>query len=578
MVVSTSLRSSDLTQVPIAAREEKLISEAKERGYVTFEEVQALYPASDEYLDAADAFLIRLIDIGIALVSAASVKPVVEAIAAEQRHKDVITARTKAYSPLDPVNLYLEEIRQLPVLTRNQERWLGIAMECPKLTINNAGLSSRGRAKSLEVLFRRLLIRVLEEGRRIRQLVFQNGYSRLKVSDELGYLIQEVQMRRQDNQSARVSTLPRLMAWCPKQAHNRLFDFCGYLCALPMPVLQSLQKHILSRRTFPEKKTLAHYPLEDLNQEVKEIRRRAEQAKQTMIVHNLRLVASVAGRFRNQGVPILDLYQEGNLGLIDAARKFDYRQGWKFSTYATWWIRQKVSRAIADQSRLIRLPVHMHELLSRIRKAQDALRVELSREPNLNELAERCRISPQQAKMALKREPRICSLDSSLCCPEFPLVWVSQESGFTQKSPCPVRKAAEQRYVYYVDTLYDASECPPCVLNQKASEDLAKEQNVDYSMLMHSCSWPGNLDTAAAADLILLRQELENALTRLTKRERSVIMKRFGLFDGQVHSLEEIGQEFNVTRERIRQLEGRALLRLKRQPRIKSLCYDFFVQ
>jgi hypothetical protein len=210
MVVSTSLRSSDLTQVPIAKREEKLISEARERGYVTFEDVQALYPASDEYLDAVDAFLIRLIEIGVTPVSAASVKPVVEAIAAEQRRKEVITTKAKVYSPLDLVSLYLEEIRQFPVLTRNQERWLGIAMECPKLTINNPGLSSKGRAKSLEVLFRGLLIRVLEEGRRIKRIMFQNGHPRFKVSDELGHLVQEIQTRQKSSHESENSVLPRL--------------------------------------------------------------------------------------------------------------------------------------------------------------------------------------------------------------------------------------------------------------------------------------------------------------------------------------------------------------------------------
>ena len=496
MALFTSSGPQDSTQVSIAAREQRLISAAKGRGYVTFEEVQALYPTGDEYLDAVDALLVRLIEEGVTPVPAASVQPVVEAIAAAQRREVVGITRTEIYAPLDPVGLYLDEIRQFSVLTRNQERWLGIAMECPKLTLDNPkllGLDGGVITQSLEMFFRQLLKLVAREGAYVLEILPHTQRQRplSENSGESGRLIQEVQEHRQGDRRRKKSVLARLLKRCPERDHDHLFNLCVYLWALPISALQFLQTHSLRRACFPSEQITARYHLDErsqLSQEVGEIRRRAEQAKRTLILHNLRLVVSIVWRYQNQGVPILDLYQEGNLGLIKAVERFDYRQGYKFSTYAVWWIRQSITRAIADQSRLIRMPVHIHETLNMIRRTQDTLEEELGREPNISELAERCEMSLQQLRQTLKREPRICSLDSLLCCSEFPLERPGPGAVFVQIRPCPTRQYAEHFCLYGTENHDDDFECPPCVFGQRTPGELAAEENVDYSMLMLGAS------------------------------------------------------------------------------------------
>jgi len=550
-----------------------LVNKAKERGYVTFEEVQALYPDSDEYLDAVDALLLRLVEVGVAPVSAASVQPVVEAIAAAQRPESVSTAKTHAL--LDTVDLYLEEIRRFPLLTRDEERWLGIAMECPTLTIDNLELSgSESGAQTLETFFRRLLELAAREGARVLETLTYayNHISPSKFSKELGDLIQEAQLRRQGRERQEDSVLSQLVEWCPENAHDSLFDLCVYLWALPYSELQFIHKHVLSKMTFPSRYKIRRHRLSDdnqLGQVVNEIRQCADQAKRALVLHNLRLVTSVAWRYRDQGLHILDLYQEGNLGLIKAVERFDYRQGNRFSTYATWWIRQSITRAVADQCRTIRLPVHMHDILRRIHRMEHVLREELCREPSTSELAERCEMSPREVERALKREPKICSLDSLLCCSEFPLEWIGPKTGFVQLHPCPARQYAEYRQLSDSGDRDDGFECPPCMLGQRKLDELAAEENVDYSMLMLGAS--SSYNPIDRVTICQLEEDLDTVLGDLTKRERLVIAKRFGLADGWDYTLEEIGEELEVTRERVRQLETRALTKLGHPARRKTL-------
>lgn len=570
---------SDLTQLPIPTREQILISTAKERGYVTFEEVQALYPDDDKYLDAIDALLLQLVEVGVTPVSAASVQPVVEDIAAAQKREAVSRAERVTRTPLDPVDLYLEEIRRFPVLTHNQERWLGIAMECPRLTLENPELSDSGSApQTFEVFFRKLLKLAAGESVRVLKTLARahTHCSSSKFSKELGRLIQEVQLRRQGKERQEDSVLSQLIEWCPPKAYSSLFNLCVYLWALPTSALLFLKRGILGKEFFPEEQADALYRRNErsqLNQEIGEIRRHAEQAKRTLILHNLRLVTSVAWRYRDQGLHTLDLYQEGNMGLIKAVERFDYRQGNKFSTYATWWIRQSIARAVADQCRTIRLPVHMHDTLRRIHRAECALEEKLGREPSISELAERCGMPPREVKRALKREPKACSLDSLLCCPEFPLDWVGHGMGFVQLKPCPVRQCAERMCTYGNDSSDDDFECPPCILGQKTSEELAKEGNVDYSMVMLGAS-PAYKPSLDAVMTRLLPTGLEKVLGCLSRSERFVIDRRFGLIDDQDYTLEEIGQELGLTRERIRQIESKALKKLG-QPKRRRILRDY---
>ena len=321
------------------------------------------------------------------------------------------------------------------------------------------------------------------------------------------------------------------------------FFLAAYL--LPEETALYLLDFMNSKGSFPTERTcISHLPdIPVLKKNIQTINDLSEDATQALIKANLRLVVSVAKRYLGRGISLLDLIQEGNLGLLRAVSKFDPARGFKFSTYATWWIRQSISRHIAEQARTIRIPVHLFESISKLLRIQRSLVQKLGRDPGPEDLALESDFLAEEDRVKIKR---------------------------AQKNSTPISADVQARW--------DAVSVKIQRIMKSAEEPVSLERPIgdeDSSQLGDFIEDDDAIEPMDAAAKEMLRGQVQSALGALSERERQVLELRFGLIDGKDHTLEEVSNYFNVTRERIRQIEAKALRKLRHPTRSRNL-RDYF--
>ncbi len=448
----------------------------------------------------------------------------------------------------DPVRMYLKEIGQVQLLDPNRETWLSSQMAAVSLLNLATEHATNGHAPSNIDILRALYDHLL----RFWAEVTGHAKDQNIELPDLQVLVREVQaLRRNWNGEAPsyIRTYLERGEW-GRDEHwtalaRSLFEVFQALYLVPTVLQDKLYQYVNGHKELPPLDTFMGWVSDDpsydrvIGEEFLETRLRANQAAEALTRANLRLVVSVAKRYMMRGISFLDLIQEGNIGLLRAVEKFDHTKGYKFSTYATWWIRQAISRAIADQARTIRIPVHMVETINRLMRVQRELIQKLGAEPSTEQIAlEMEFLTPEETEQVRKAEADSVKLD-------------------------PVMARKLRRAANKVRKIMRISQEPMSLEMPVGQEDssLLGDFIEDDKVL-------GPVDAAARQ---LLKEQVRGALSVLSEREREVLEMRFGLKDGQEHTLEEVGKHFGVTRERIRQIEAKALRKLRHPTRSRPL-------